>query len=184
MKTTLVVMALASLALVSCGKKDSKSNNSQWSNLVRGTTNSVVNQGAHIIIPQQSSYANNTAPIIEVNSNLRFQVSPQSTADVKIAIQNMYYNQGGYRLVYQDAQIRKFFVRVSGTCGSTFGQFPGSFNQFPSQFNQNAQCQAYVSNPQAYQQCLAQFGGQAGYVGQPGYGCQNGSQILVQSLTP
>lgn len=161
MKTTFVIVAMMSLALVGCGKKDSKkSGNAGF------YSNFASTQSALVIIPQQSGIANNTPPQIQVG-NLTYTMSYSSSYEARMAVQQMYNGTGGYRLHSQDAQSRRFVARVVGTCqnGLGYGNYGNQFqqyNQYPGQpYNQQY--------PNQFQQNTV---------------CQSGSQIVVQQILP
>lgn len=114
-------------------------------NLARQSVSELVNHPVLVVIPQQSVSASQTVPVIEFGG-MRLPVSQASSAEARIAIQNMYFNAGGFQLNSQDANTRKFHARVTGKCMVTGGliryqygvyiPYPGveSVCQYGSQF--------------------------------------------------
>ena len=182
MKTTLLVLAVLSLALVGCGKKDKK----KGSNAL-AYQNFVSDYAMVVVLPQQSPTASQQAPIIE-SDGMRLNVSYSSCPNAKLAINSMYQNQGGFQLASQDASSRRFVAHVTGSCTIPCNQ-QGGFNQnYNGGYTQPGYTQPGYTQPGFNQPVI----GQPGY-GQPAYGnqygantggCANGAQFIIHSIRP
>lgn len=140
MKTTLMILAMMSVALVGCGKKDSKSSNAGFISAYGVQTTS-----GYITVPNQSQSAYNTAPVIQIGANT-YQMSQQSSYEARLAIQQMYAGTSSYRFVDQTATGRRYVANLTVQCGS--GLYNSGYNQqynqynqqYNNQYQQNGQC--------------------------------------------
>lgn len=109
-------------------------------NLTRQSVSELVNHPVLVVIPQQSVSASQTVPVIEFGG-MRLPLSQASSAEARIAIQNMYYNAGGFQLNSQDANTRKFHARVTGKCMVTGTPTPYPYGAYMSYYGVQGPCQ-------------------------------------------